>query len=92
LHSRKLSELSMVRVTVAYFARARECAGTTEEELELNQPASVQQLFSKVMAIHPSLTEIKQILSPLVNGKWVSEETNLKDGDRVALLPPVGGG
>jgi len=82
----------MVRVTVAYFARARECAGTTEEELELNQPASVQQLFSKVMAIHPSLTEIKQILSPLVNGKWVSEETNLKDGDRVALLPPVGGG
>ena len=92
MHSRKLSELSMVRVTVAYFARARECAGTTEEELELNQPASVQQLFSKVMAIHPSLTEIKQILSPLVNGKWVSEETNLKDGDRVALLPPVGGG
>jgi MoaD family protein len=82
----------MVRVTVAYFARARECAGTTEEELELSQPASLQQLFSRVMALHPSLAEIKQILRPLVNGKWVSEETNLKDGDRVALLPPVGGG
>jgi MoaD family protein len=82
----------MVRVTVAYFARAREYAGTAEEEMELSQPASLQQLFSRVMAVHPSLTEIKQILSPLVNGKWVSEDTNLKDGDRVALLPPVGGG
>ncbi|HXZ90012.1 MAG TPA: MoaD/ThiS family protein [Candidatus Dormibacteraeota bacterium] len=82
----------MVKVTVAYFARARECTGTAEEELELNQPASLQQLFSRVMALHPSLAEIKQILSPLVNGKWASQETNLKDGDRVALLPPVGGG
>jgi MoaD family protein len=82
----------LVKVTVAYFARAREYTGTAEEELELAQPASLQQLFSRVIAIHPTLTEIKQILSPLVNGKWVSEETELKNGDRVALVPPVGGG
>jgi MoaD family protein len=84
--------MSAVKVTIAYFARARECAGTAEEKLELTQPASMQQLFSKVMAIHPNLAEIKQILQPIVNGKWVPEETVLKDGDRVALLPPVGGG
>jgi molybdopterin synthase catalytic subunit len=82
----------LVKVTVVYFARAREYTGTAEEELELTQPASLQQLFSRVIAIHPTLTEIKQILSPLVNGKWVSEETELKNGDRVALVPPVGGG
>lgn len=84
--------MTMVKVRVAYFARARECAGTAEEELELTPPVSVLQLFSRVMAIHPSLAEIKQVLRPLVNGKWVAEETELKDGDRVALLPPVGGG
>jgi len=87
-----LSELSLVRITVAYFAKARECAGTGEEELELSQPASIQQVLSTVMTIHPSLNEIKQSLRLLVNGKWASEETTLKDGDRVALLPPVGGG
>jgi MoaD family protein len=81
-----------VTVTIAYFARARECAGTTEDKLELTQPASLQQLFSRVMTIHPNLAEIKQMLQPLVNGKWASEDTELKDGDRVALLPPVGGG
>jgi len=87
-----LSELSVVIVTVAYFAKAREYAGTAEEVVELSQPASLQQLFSMVMTIHPSLAEIKQALRLLVNGKWVSEQTSLKDGDRVALVPPVGGG
>jgi len=82
----------LVRVTIAYLARARECTGTAEEELELNPPASLEQLFSRVMTIHPSLVEIKQTLSTLVNGKWVSEGTELKDGDRVAIVPPVGGG
>ena len=84
--------MAIVRVTIAYFARARECAGAAEEELELTQPASLHQLVSKVIAIHPNLAEIKEILSLLVNGKWASERTELKDGDRVALLPPVGGG
>lgn len=84
--------MSAVGVTVAYFARARECAGTAEEALELAQPATLQQLFSSVVELHPSLSEIKETLRLLVNGKWVSEETELRDGDRVAILPPVGGG
>ena len=92
LSGSKLSELNVVRITVAYFARAREYTGTGEEELELSEPASLQQLLSRVMVIHPSLTDIKQLLSPLVNGKWVPNDTTLKDGDRIALLPPVGGG
>jgi len=84
--------MSVVRVTIAYFARARECTGVSEEELELIQPVSLEQLFSRVLTIHPSLAEIKQTLTPLLNGKWESGEAELKDGDRVALLPPVGGG
>jgi MoaD family protein len=83
---------SVRKVTIAYFATAREIAGITEEELELTQPTSLQQLLSQVIANHPNLAEIKQILKPLVNGKWMSEMTELNDGDRVALVPPVGGG
>ena len=84
--------MGTVRVIVAYFARARECAGTAEEKLELAHPASLEQLLSRVLAIHPCLAEIKHILRFLVNGIWVSEEAGLNDGDRVTLLPPVRGG
>jgi molybdopterin synthase catalytic subunit len=84
--------VSAVGVTVAYFARARECVGTAEEKFELTEPATLQQLFSRVLTTHPSLAEIKQTLRLLLNGKYVPEETELMDGDRVAILPPVGGG
>ena len=84
--------MSVVRVKIVYFARARECAGIAQEELELTQPVSAQEVLSRVMTIHPGLADIEQSLSLLVNGKWVSKETELKEGDRLALLPPVGGG
>jgi MoaD family protein len=88
----EVQPLGIVRVTVAYFAAARECAGIAEEKLELTRPAFLEQLFSKVIAIHPSLAKIKGTLRLLVNGIGVSEDTELKDGDRIAFLPPVGGG
>ena len=84
--------MGTVKVTVAYFARARECAETSEEILELTSPASLEQLFSRVMTIHPSLANIKQTLRLLVNGIIVPEKTRLNDGDRVAFVPPVAGG
>jgi len=84
--------LTSVKVKVLYFAQAREFAGTREEELVLLHPTDVNRLFSELMNAHPKLASIKGILSVLVNGLRVSEDVELKDGDRVALVPPVAGG
>jgi molybdopterin converting factor small subunit len=35
---------------------------------------------------------MKEIIRTLLNGQWAKENAELKNGDRVALLPPVGGG
>jgi MoaD family protein len=80
------------KITVAYFARARELSGISEEQFELIQPTSLQQLLSQILTNHPNLREIERILKALVNGRSVSETTELNDGDRVVLVPPVGGG
>ena len=84
--------MTSVRITVAYFAQAREFAGTKEDEFVLNSPAYVRHLFSKLVNAHPKLQEIREIIRPLVNGRAVSENVELRDGDRVAILPPVTGG
>jgi molybdopterin synthase sulfur carrier subunit len=84
--------LGTVRVRVLYFAQAREFAGTREDEFELTPPASVRHLFSKVMKAHPRLGGIRDILRTMVNGRLVQEEIELKDGDRIAFIPPVAGG
>ena len=44
------------------------------------------------MTAHPKLSELKETIKLLVNGQWATENAELKDGDRVTLLPPVGGG
>jgi molybdopterin converting factor subunit 1 len=90
---------------VLYFASAKEATGLSSETLPLptiTEPASpdpaaisVQQLFAILEARHPKLKE-KKILSSVavaVNLEYVDiEEGQIKDGDEVAIIPPVSGG
>jgi molybdopterin converting factor small subunit len=84
--------MSSVRVTVVYLGQARELAGTKEDQFVLNSPAKVEHAFSQAVNAHPELAQMKENIRPLLNGQWSKESQELKDGDRVALLPPVGGG
>jgi molybdopterin converting factor small subunit len=84
--------LSTVKVALVYLGQAREVVGTKEEEFVLPKPAKLEQAFSQAMTAHPKLSELKETLKLLVNGRWATEDQELNDGDRVTLLPPVGGG
>ena len=84
--------MSSVTVSVAYFAQARELAGTKEDKFVLHDPADMNHLFSEIMNAHPKLQGIRDVLSSLVNGRAVWENVVLNDGDHVTLFPPVGGG
>jgi len=84
--------LFAVKVTVVYFAQARENAGVSEDEFIMGSPVSMEELFVEAMKAHPRLQEIKDRLSILVNGRYATSKAELNDGDRVALVPPVGGG
>lgn len=84
--------MGQVRVKVVYFAQAREFAGIKEDEFVLTAPASVKKLFSRILNVHPELRKIGGIVRPLVNGRSVSDDAKLNDGDRVAIVPPVAGG
>ena len=84
--------LGNVRVTVVYLAQAREFAGTKEDKFVLQSPVDLEHLFYEVVDAHPKLQEIREIIHTLVNGRMALGNLQLKDGDRVVLLPPVGGG
>ena len=84
--------MSEVSVKVIYFGQAREFAGTKEDQLRLRSPADLGRLISEVVGAHPDLAKVIRMNQPLVNGRIVPEDTELRDGDRVAFLPPVAGG
>jgi len=84
--------LNSVKVTVAYLGQAREAAGTKEDAFELSSPANIELAFSRAIKTHPELEAIKKNIRLLLNGQWASDNAELKDGDRITLLPPSGGG
>ena len=84
--------MSTVRVALVYLGQAREVAGTKEEELILESPAKIEHAVSRAITAHPKLSELKETIKLLINGQWATQNAELRDGDRVTLLPPVGGG
>jgi len=74
-----------VRVTVRLFAGLRERAGWSERELEG---------VTRVEEIWPALSLGPEPAGLLyaVNKEYAKRERELRDGDEVALIPPVSGG
>ena len=79
-----------------YFAWLRARIGQTEEELPL--PAEVHDVASLLQwmsARGPRYTEALRDLSVIrvaVNHEYVGRDHPIRDGDEVALFPPVTGG
>ena len=79
-------------MTIVYLGQAREVARTKEEELVLTAPAKAEHAITQAVNAHPELSKLMDTIRLLLNGQWAAGNAALKDGDRVALLPPVGGG
>ena len=76
-----------MKVAVRLFAALRERAGAREAALELDEGASVDDVWPAL-----GLGEEPAGLVYAVNRTYVGRGTLLADGDEVALIPPVSGG
>jgi MoaE-MoaD fusion protein len=81
-----------VRVRVRLFAVQRELAGTREVPLDLPDGATVADVWSALIAIHPALAPGRASVRFARNGAYADAATALADGDEVAMIPPVSGG
>jgi MoaE-MoaD fusion protein len=82
----------VIHVRVKLFAILRERANTSELDLELPDGATIANaagvLSEKLPAIQPFLPRIAYAL----NESYVKPDAPLRDGDELALIPPVSGG
>lgn len=79
-----------ISVQVRLFASYREAAGASRLETSLVEGARVSDLVDELAKRLPALRATRGLIA--VNHEYVSGDAVLKQGDEVALIPPVSGG
>src|SRR5207245_2776558 len=69
----------------------REAAGRGHFDLELPSGSTVRDAVARVAREHPLITEGRQVVIAR-NREYAGLDTQLADGDELALIPPVSGG
>ena len=76
-----------MKIAIKYFASMRETMGKADDSAELNDGATVNDLWSSV-----SETPMVDNTLIAVNMEYTNADHALVDGDEVAFFPPVTGG
>ncbi|MFW5914801.1 MAG: MoaD/ThiS family protein [Thermoplasmatota archaeon] len=78
-----------MRIRVRFFASFREMAGREEVEMELPPGTRLEGLTSLLMEEYPEMSGRAMVVH---NRAYARGNPLLKEGDEVALFPPVSGG
>jgi molybdopterin converting factor subunit 1 len=91
-HPTRQSEDS-IRVRVLFFGAARGLVGRDEIELSLRAPATAASAFAEILSIYPELpARFGRSLLFAVNQEYARGERQVREGDELAIFPPVSGG
>ncbi|HNI60506.1 MAG TPA: molybdopterin converting factor subunit 1 [Pseudomonadota bacterium] len=81
-----------MKIAVRYFAHLRERLRRESDSIELADGSTVGDLLLLLGEREPLVAASRRSLQVAVNMEFMPAKTQLKDGDEVALIPPVAGG
>ncbi|MDW5264439.1 MULTISPECIES: molybdopterin converting factor subunit 1 [Acidobacteriaceae] len=81
-----------MRVNVLYFGTLKDLFASEREPIDLPDGATVDSLLSLLRAQTSKQSDVWRALAVAVNQEYAALSTTLREGDEVALLPPVSGG
>jgi len=81
-----------MRVNVLYFGILKELFASERGPIELPDGATVSSLLSLLRGQTSKQSDVWRTLAVAVNQEYAALSTTLREGDEVALLPPVSGG
>lgn len=87
-----IDQPNQIRVSVLFFGAARDVVGAAKREMVLTGVSTASQARVKVLEEFPELGKLGNSLLLAVNQEYVREDVAIRDGDELALFPPVSGG
>lgn len=80
-------------VRILAFARVRELLGGGSHELQIEDGATVADVWDALAVRYAAIAPLAQSTRIARNGRIVSDAgERIEEGDELTLLPPVGGG
>ena len=81
-----------MQVQLRYFAVVRERLGKDEESIQIPDTCTVGQLLGQLAERYDRIRSVLGYLRVAVNQEMAGLEHGLREGDEIALIPPVAGG
>ena len=81
-----------MRCQVLLFAQLAETIGTDRLTIELPEGATVAEALAVLSEDHEAIAATANAIAVAVNEQYSATTVVLKDGDTIALIPPVSGG
>lgn len=81
-----------MKIYLKCFAVARDVTGFAEREVEVPDGTTAGQMLERIVSQSPALGPHAAKLAMAVNLEYADRSKVLRDGDEVALIPPVSGG
>jgi len=85
-------QMSMITVRVLFFGAARDAVGEDQIQLRLGSGPTVGQALEQLHSNYPDLSRFGKSLLVAVNQEYADSNRELRDGDELAIFPPVSGG
>ena len=79
-------------INLKFFAILHDLAGVREATLQLPEGATVSIASDAIARQFPAIAKHLPRVAFAVNQEYRDRETVLRDGDEIALIPPVSGG
>jgi molybdopterin synthase sulfur carrier subunit len=83
---------NVIKIDVLLFGALREAAGASELNSEMAAPANVTSAWNEIKTRFPNLEKFERSALFAINEEHARKEDRLKDGDTLAIFPPVSGG
>ena len=81
-----------MNITLKLFSIAKDLAGFEERLLQLNDGERAEAVLNHLAGVNPRFAQWKSSMRLAVNLEYVTNNHPLRDGDEVAVIPPVSGG
>jgi molybdopterin converting factor subunit 1 len=81
-----------MQVKLLLFASLKDIVGARQLQLDVPAGATVADLLTHLESSYPRMRDYRPVVLTAINEEYVERSTAIRDGDEVAIFPPVSGG